>query len=148
MCFFLIANEECFEAVEPSERAFIFVALSVDFFGEMAFSAAFGVLAVALVFANIGYEVVVPEHFAECFGVEAGVGAEVRIAEFEAIFFALPKDIFGVLGQSKAVVMIAGEGFAVSDDMPPIVNKYEQIGRFGTLSPLIRNFFAPFFAMV
>ena len=77
--FTVIANQQCAELVNPGEGPFAAEAALVDFRIEGTFGSAFSSFARALVFGDVGNELVVEARPASGFGVKGRVG----IARFE-----------------------------------------------------------------
>ena len=70
-------NKNSAKLVNPSESTFTDKAVFVDRRVEQAFAAAFGRFPVALVFGDVGNELVIEADFAGVTGVKGTVGIEV-----------------------------------------------------------------------
>jgi len=70
-------HEERPEFVNPSESAFAGKAVLVNSGIEQAFTAPFGGLTIALIFVDIGNELMIEAHFAGLTGIETTVSIEV-----------------------------------------------------------------------
>lgn len=64
------------EFVNPGKRTFAGKAMLVDGRVEETLATAFGMLAVALVFSNVGNEAMIETHFARCSGIKSFIGIE------------------------------------------------------------------------
>ena len=126
-CFFLVSDKQRLEAIDPSEAALIAKSPFVDFPVEMPFSSSLGLLAATGIFRDVGPQRAVPEHFTELSRVEASVCIEEPPAAFQSAALHVAPDFTEVASQISAVIAIARQNVADSQDKALSFNDTQNI---------------------
>src|SRR4051794_13284107 len=113
---------------------------------EMAFSPTFHASPIALVFRNVRNHAKVPKHFT-CFAcIEATISIEEGTLIVQSQASHVAKQLLDCLFQFIAIVMVACHYLCRRQNVPIPICYGQDIAGLGSLSPLISNVVAPFFA--
>ena len=142
----LKAHEQALKLVDPGKGSLADKALLVHGLVEMTLPPTFHALTIALIFRNIGLHSSVPQELACRFGVKTTVTIKKCVCIIQSKRIELAKNALQPVDELVVVVMIASDDLACCQDKAIGVGQRKDVAGFGFLSPLIGDFFAPFFA--
>ncbi len=144
--FALKSDQQRPKIVDPCEGSFNREALFVHVAVEMPLSTAFRRFSTTFVFINVWNNTSIPEHLACSTRVKTTVCVEERVLIRQSRALQVSKQLLERLRQLIRVVMIASYNLGRRKNVPIAINYWQDVARFGFLSPLIGYTFAPFFA--
>ncbi len=145
-CFPLKSDQQRLEFVNPGERSLTDKATFVHNRIEVSLASTFDFLSIALVLRNVGLDPTIPQDLARRSCIEATIRIEDGTFVVQSTSRHISKDVLELLHKLITIIMMTRDNSCGRSDVAIRVCYWQNVAGLGLLSPLIGNFFAPFFA--
>jgi hypothetical protein len=145
-CFSLKSDQQGLEFVNPGEGSLTHEPALVHTRIEIALPSTLDLLSVALVLRNVGLDPAIPQYLPRSSCVEAAICVEDGTFVVQSTSLHVSEDVLELLHKLITIIMMTRDNSCGRSDVAIPVCYWQDIAGLGLLSPLIGDFFAPFFA--